>query len=293
MQQYLKDFLFYIASEKGLSKNTIEAYCRDCQSFLDFLALQNMTDLTQIQQGQIIDFLSQLKDQNYATSSISRALMSLKVFFRFLKREQILTNDIAFTIESPRLWQLIPEVLSYREVELLLAQPNSNTAVGSRDKAILEILYASGLRVSEVCSLGLYDVDDSFIRVMGKGSKERIVPIGKKAIEALDHYLLHYRGVMTNEQRQPLFISRFGRPIDRLSIWKMIKKYGRQAGIVKNISPHTLRHSFATHLLDNGADLRIIQEMLGHSHISSTDRYTHVSQSHIQKAFQKFHPKGL
>jgi integrase/recombinase XerD len=284
MDEHLKDFLSYIASEKGLAVNTIEAYQRDNASFMNFLRQNGITSFQEVQQDHIVGFLSFLKSQNFATSSICRALIAIKVMCRFFKREGITPTNASFYLESPKLWQLIPEVLSCEEVDLLLKQPDIETALGARDKAILEVLYASGLRVSEVCTLKINDVDDTFVKVMGKGSKERLVPIGREAIKAVDHYL-NYRDQWESEKQQILFVSIKGNPIDRIAIWRMIKSYAKQAGITKNISPHTMRHSFATHLLDNGADLRVIQEMLGHSNIGSTDRYTHISRTHLQEAF--------
>lgn len=290
MHAHIADFISFIASEKGLAANTIEAYRRDTDYFLTSLKQQGVHTLAALDQQHIITFLSELKSQDYASSSICRALIAIKVLCRFLKREGVTATNVALYLETPKLWQLIPDVLTYEEVESLLQQPDVETPMGARDKAILEVLYASGLRVSEICTLGLYDVEDTYVRVMGKGSKERIVPLGKHALEAVDHYLTHYRGVC-DTPKPPLFISKSGRPIDRILIWKMIKRYAKGAKITKNISPHTLRHSFATHLLDNGADLRVIQEMLGHASISSTDRYTHISRTHLQEAFQAFHPQ--
>lgn len=235
--------------------------------------------------------MAQLKDQAYATASRSRALIAIKVFMAFLKREGILKENVSEHIETPKLWQKIPAVLNCEEVEALLKQPDITTLQGARDKAILEVLYSSGLRVSEVCTLGIYDVADHFVRVRGKGSKERLVPLGKKASDAIDEYIGKFRPE-TEEDKSPLFLSSRGKKMDRQAIWSMIKQYAKQAGITKNISPHTLRHSFATHLLDNGADLRIIQDMLGHASISSTDRYTHVSKAHLRAAFESCHPRG-
>lgn len=290
MNEYLHEFLIYIASEKGLSQNTIEAYQRDAASFLQYLKKSHIQKFTEVQQSHVVNFLADMKAKQYASSSISRALIALKVLFRFLKRENYIENNITLYLETPKLWQLIPEVLTCEEVELLLSQPIINNAIGARDKAILEVLYATGLRVSEVCRLEIYSVDDQFVRIMGKGSKERMVPIGTKAIQAIDYYLSCYRAQYDSEHQKALFVTKTGRQLDRVMVWRMIKQYAKQAGIVKNISPHTLRHSFATHLLDNGADLRVIQEMLGHSNISSTDRYTHISRSHLQESFQAFHP---
>lgn len=283
-----RDFLLYIASEKGLSQNTIEAYARDIQGFTGFVKEEGVDSFREVTESHIIKFLAQLKNQNYASATISRALISCKVLFRFLKREGSVPHNVTLYLDAPKLWQLIPEVLSCEEVELLLSQPDSSHLIGARDRAIMELLYASGLRVSELCQLGIHDVDDDFVRVMGKGRKERVVPLGKKALEAIDFYLSRYRDGCTKEK---MFLSKSGRPIDRVVIWKMVKHYAKTAGIQKNVSPHTLRHSFATHLLDNGADLRVIQEMLGHASIATTDRYTHVSRSHLQEAFDAFHTR--
>lgn len=290
MDENIRDFLSYIASEKGVSPNTVEAYGRDVRSYSAFLNTAGISDVTLVTQEHALRFLGLLQSQGYASSSICRALIAIKVFFRFLKREGDITTNIMHYFDTPKLWQLIPEVMSIQEVERLLEQPDDSTFLGARDKAILEVLYSSGLRVSEVCSLGVYSIDDQFLKVMGKGRKERIVPIGSMALKSVDHYLTHYRTIFDSEQNQVLFLSQKGKPIDRVAVWRMIKTYAKQAGITKTISPHTLRHSFATHLLDNGADLRVIQEMLGHASISSTDRYTHISRSHLQQAFDAHHP---
>lgn len=291
VQEELLDFLSYIASEKGLAQNSIEAYRRDITAFGKYLASQRIYSFSQVQELHIIQFLSHLKCQGYATSSIARGLIAIKVLFRFLKREGIVQTNNALYLETPKLWQIIPEVLTGEEIDQLLKQPDGSTFVGARDKAILEMLYGSGLRVSEMCTLEINAVDDTFVRVKGKGSKERLVPMGSKALSAVDHYLLHYRDGFDSKQ-STLFVTKKGKPIDRVTVWKMIKCYARSAGITKNISPHTLRHSFATHLLDNGADLRVIQEMLGHATISSTDRYTHISRTKLKESFEIFHPRN-
>jgi len=291
MNTTLEDFKIYIASEKGLSRNTIEAYLRDLTAFRNFLESLGVYHPSKITQEHILNFISHLKQQHYATSSMCRSLIAIKVYCRFLKRESITSTNIAIYIETPKLWQLIPEVLSTEEVERLLNGPDAQTPLGARDKALIEVLYASGLRVSELCSLNLYDVDDHFVRVMGKGRKERVVPIGKKALEAVDHYLTHFRSLWESEKQLALFVSNKGQRLDRISVWKMIKHYAKKVKITKTVSPHTLRHSFATHLLDHGAELRVIQEMLGHSSINSTDRYTHVSRRHLQESFTAFHPR--
>lgn len=290
LKKNIDDFIIFIASERGLALNTVDAYRRDVTAFSNFLNSIHVMGWAEVSQLNIIAFLEHLSQQKYAGASISRALMAIKVLFRFFKREGVVSDNPTIYLENPKLWQLIPNVLTNDEVESLLAQPDPETFLGARDKAILEVLYACGLRVSELCALKISDVDDTFIRVLGKGSKERLVPIGRKAIEAIDHSLL-FRDLVDSDRNTLLFVSKSGRPIQRTVVWEMVKKYATQAGILKVISPHTLRHSFATHLLDNGADLRVIQEMLGHSSISSTDRYTHISHSRLQDAFNNFHPR--
>jgi integrase/recombinase XerD len=284
----IADFLSYIASEKGLSLNTVEAYGRDVSRFAHHLHTLGITHFREVKEAHCLSFLKELREQNLASSTIYRMVMAMKVLFRFLKREQIVDTNVGLYLDTPKVWQLIPEVLSYEEVERLLKAPDISTLEGARDRAIFELLYASGLRVSELCTIQIRDLDPTFVKVKGKGGKERLVPIGRKALEAIDFYLLHFRG---EAPEQTLFLSTQGKPIDRITIWKRIKRYAKQVGITKNISPHTLRHSFATHLLDGGADLRVIQELLGHATIATTDRYTHVSQTRLQEAFHNHHPR--
>lgn len=287
----LSDFLSYMGSERGLSPHTLEAYSRDLKMLFELLKMGGKTDLTQVEEGDVIAFLAELKGKEYASSSICRALVAVKMFFRFLKREQVIAADPTLHLDSPKMWQLIPEVLTYQEVDALLQCPDVSDPVGARDKAIFEVIYASGLRVSEVCGLNLIDISEQTVRVKGKGGKERIVPIGQAAIAAVDYYLIHFRKDVADIKDVPLFVTGQGRRIDRMLVWQRIKFYGKRAGIHKVLSPHTLRHSFATHLLENGADLRVIQEMLGHASIATTDRYTHISQQHLSQAFANFHPR--
>jgi len=286
MKPVIADFLSYLASERGLAFHTVAAYGRDLHHFSEKVN----KELLEISDKDILEFLSGLKAKHYASSTLCRYLVSIKVFFRFLKKEGILEKDITLYLDSPKLWQLIPEVMSYSEVDSLLSIPDLTTEIGVRDHALLRLLYASGLRVSELCGLNIHDLDDLFVRVEGKGGKERLVPVAKSAVEAVDRYLTY-----SSHQRDPnelaLFISSRGKRINRIEVWRLVKDYAKKAHITKNISPHTLRHSFATHLLENGADLRIIQEMLGHATIATTDRYTHVSQKHLHEAFKAFHPK--
>ncbi|MGB7977675.1 MAG: site-specific tyrosine recombinase XerD [Chlamydiales bacterium] len=281
------NFLDYILSEKGLSPHTIEAYGRDIGAFKAFLGEKSWQEVVP---EDVLAFLGHLQEKKNAPSSVCRKLVAIKVFFRFLKKEGDIFLDLGRYFDTPKLWQLIPEVLTVSEVDALLAQPQEEDPLGSRDKAILELLYATGMRVSELCGLKLNDLSDTFVKVRGKGKKERLIPVGRKAGEAIDRYLLHHRGEV-KEGNGPLFITSRGKPIDRIAVWSRVKAYARSAGIAKSISPHTLRHSFATHLLENGADLRLIQDMLGHEDIATTDRYTHVSGSRLKTAFKAFHPR--
>ena len=283
MEREIADFLVYLGSEKGLSPHTLAAYGRDLSAFAKYSGKK----VEEVVGDQIIAYFQTLKNKGIASSSLCRALVAIKVFFRFLKREKIISQNPTAFLESPKMWQLIPEVLTIEEVGRFLQAPDIETPIGARDKAIFLVMYASGLRASELCGLNTGDVSDDQVRVRGKGNKERVIPIAATAVAAVDHYLTHFR----MEGDGPLFLSSQGRRMDRVALWERVKFYAKKAGISKSISPHTLRHSFATHLLENGADLRVIQEMLGHANIATTDRYTHISRKHLHEAFEKFHPK--
>lgn len=287
---HIEDFLFYLASERALSKNTVEAYQRDLSYFQEVLQKRGIDDLSLVKEAEIIAFLDRLKEKKLASSSIYRAMVALKSLFRFLRRERLIKSEETLYLDTPKMWQLIPEVLTEKEVQELLNAPNIEDPLGARDRAILEVLYASGLRVSELCGLNISDVDDAFVKVKGKGGKERLVPIAESAVAQIDHYLIHFRGG-SGQKNEALFVSAKGVRLDRIAVWERVKFYAKQISSQKSISPHTLRHSFATHLLENGADLRVIQEMLGHASIATTDRYTHVSQKYLTEAFAKFHPR--
>lgn len=286
-ESLLKDFLDYLSSEKGLASNTLSAYRRDISTFLAFLKSNGKT-VNEVTESFLGSFLEHLVSKRFAPSSRGRSLIALKVFFKFLKREGVLTENPAFYLSSPKLWQMIPEVLSEEEAKALLAAPDLQTKEGARDAAILELLYSCGVRVSELCGLKLNDVEDTFIKVLGKGSKERLVPIGEPAIAALDYYLTQWRG---EDEAVFLFLGKKGHPITRQDVWSLVKQHSQGAGIQKSVTPHTLRHTFATHMLNHGADLRIIQELLGHASISSTERYTHLSKKHLSDAFNRCHPR--
>ena len=269
---------------------TDKSYRQDLNLFFSYLGKR---DFLSLKITDLVDFLCHLKDKGYASSSICHTLMTLKVFFRFLVREEILSKDIAALLSAPKIWQLIPEVLTVEEVEELLKAPSGDDRFSLRDRAILYTMYASGLRVSEVCFLNFFDVEEDRLLVKGKGGKERMVPIAKIAVEAIEKYIQAWEGGWKKcEHSSPLFLSKKNKRIDRVTVWSIVKKYALKSGISKNISPHTLRHSFATHLLESGADLRIIQDMLGHKDISTTDRYTHISKGHLQQSFDTFHPRG-
>jgi len=277
----IEDFTAFLSSEKGLSTHTIEAYIRDVMSFRKHIG----KDFAEAEEKDVLSFLHMLRSY-CQSSSITRKLISLKVFFRFLKKEGAIINNILSSFSSPKIWQLIPDVLSVEEVSDLLDLPDTKSWIGARDKAILELLYATGIRVSECCTLRLMDINDRSIKVEGKGKKQRMVPLGKKASDALDAYL-----AFREDRNEHLFLTVRKKPIDRITIYQRVRFYAKKLGYHRALSPHTLRHSFATHLLENGADLRLIQEMLGHEDISTTDRYTHISDAHLKNAFSSHHPR--
>lgn len=288
MLVYLEDFLTYIASEKGLSLNTIEAYQRDLQGFLKFLNQQTLTSWSSVDQEMIVSYLS-LKKETCAPASLARLLVAIKVFFRFLKREEIIEKNPAALLEIPKIWRKIPTVLSQKEIGLLLDAPLEENKEFYRDRAILELLYACGLRVSELCSLKISDWYEDHVKVKGKGGKERIIPLGKKAQDAIVAYLQKYRSIQDREEF--IFLGRGKRAISRMKVGKIVKQRAEEVGLSKNVHPHTFRHTFATHLLEEGADLRIIQELLGHVNIDTTDRYTQVENSQLRKSFHTCHPR--
>lgn len=294
MKEFIDIFLDYLSAERGLSANTISAYRTDLAKFSNYLAEVGIKSLNEVKRDTIRNFMLRCKDKNLSANSISRALVAIKVFARFLLREKIISKDPADLVDSPKLWSRIPEVLLPIEVERLLAVPDVRSISGMRDKSILELMYATGLRVSEASYLTIPDInlDVGFLRCVGKGSKERVVPLGNKAIIALKRYLEVSRPKLIKRQtNEYLFLNRSGKRLSRQSIWKIIKRSARIAKIKKKIKPHTLRHSFATHLLERGADLRSVQEMLGHSNISTTQIYTHIDKDRLKSIHQRFHPR--
>ena len=296
MNHLVDTFLDHLTVERGLAANTRIAYGDDLAQFVGFLRRRKIDQINSVQRQHITDYLMEQRKRGLTARSVSRHLAAIRMFCRFLHRERLLANDITQTIDSPKLWRTLPHTLDYSEVERLLAAPRPRTKLGLRDRAMIELMYASGLRVSEVSKLGLSEVnlDAGFLRVIGKGDKERIVPVGKQASDWLRRYLGEGRSAFGRNggARAEVFLSSRGTALSSKTIWHLIKKYAHAAGIVKNISPHTLRHSFATHLLENGGDLRVIQEMLGHADIATTQIYTHVDQRRLKDTHYRFHPRS-
>lgn len=294
MQELVENFLNYLSVERGLAQNTLLSYREDLKYYADFLARRKIDALSKTSRNDVINFMLSQKDKGLSANSVARRLAAIKAFYRFLVRERILKEDPTSLIESPKLWKKVPETLSLNEINALLTQPGFKDIQGIRDRAILEALYATGMRVSEAANLKIDNVnlDVGFLRCIGKGQKERIVPLGKKAIHSLKRYLEASRPkLLKNKESGFFFLSRFGKKTSRQSLWKMIKKYARAARIKKPIRPHILRHSFATHLLEGGADLRAVQEMLGHADISTTQVYTHINKDRLKSIHKMFHPR--
>lgn len=295
MRQEIDSFIFFLQMERGLAKNTLDAYRRDLNDFSAFLQRFKVKGWNQVRREEILKYLADLYQRGHAPSTVSRRTAAIRSFYRFLQAEQLTGEDPASALEAPRRGRKLPRVLSVAEVDRMLSQPRVDDSGGLRDKAMLELMYATGLRVSEVTGLNLDDVniEAGYLRCLGKRSKERVVPLGRVAGWWVEEYLRKARGKLTqNRKETALFVNRLGRRMTRQGFWKIIKRYTRRAGINKNISPHTLRHSFATHLLEYGADLRSVQEMLGHADIATTQIYTQINRSHLIEVFKKSHPRA-
>lgn len=294
MDAEVRAFLNYLRVDKGLSKNTLESYRRDVEKFSEFVHQRDL-QMNQIVRQDVVDFLASLYRRGLDSRSVARNLATLRHFFRFAVLEGYITNDPAMTIESPKTVQSLPQFLSVEEVELLLQQPDVNDVVGIRDRAMIELMYSTGIRVSELCGIRLNDLkmDPGCLRCVGKGDKERIVPVGRQALAAAQHYLRLSRPKLLREAISPfLFLTPRGKPMNRIAFWSLLAAYGRKAGLRKSLNPHMLRHSFATHLLDRGADLRSVQMMLGHSDISTTQIYTHVVEERLKQVYKAHHPRA-
>jgi len=294
MKKLLDEFLNYLSVERGLSKNTISSYGSDLLSFINYLESKGVIGMEKIKRDDITQYLLHQKDKGLSGNSVSRALVAIKMFYKFLTQERFITNDVAGILESPKLIRPLPNVLDIAEVAKLLHAPDIRNWIGIRDKAALELMYATGMRVSEMVELGTatLNLDVGFIKCKGKGDKERMVPIGSAARNAISRYMEKVRpSLLKNKSDGHLFLTRLGKKVSRQSFWKMMKKYAKMARIRKEITPHTLRHSFATHLLERGADLRVVQEMLGHSDIATTQIYTHIDRGRLKSIHKQFHPR--
>ncbi len=295
MNHYLDHYLNYLAVERGLARNTLDAYGRDLARYLDYLEKSRIATLAEISPAVVLRFLGHLKKDGLSPRSRARSLAALRTFHKFLVREKLAADNPTDQVVSPKSLTALPHTLSPFDVDSLLASPKGETPLAWRDRAMLEILYATGLRVSELVSLKLGDLqmDVGYLVAFGKRSKQRIVPLGEAAIAALRDYLQHGRpGLDKQRGSHYLFLNRSGEGLTRQGFWKIIKRRAREAGIRQSITPHTMRHSFATHLLENGADLRSVQAMLGHADISTTQIYTHVTRERLRQLHAQHHPRG-
>ncbi|NLW24288.1 MAG: site-specific tyrosine recombinase XerD [Clostridia bacterium] len=295
MNKLVKEFLDYLLIERGLADNTIVSYEKDLQNFLQFLNKVSVKDLEKLEKEHILAYLVHLKKMKRAAATIARRTAALKTFFNFLYQEGYIVNNLGENLEGPKKEKKLPDFLSVKEMDKLLAIPQLNTVQGVRDKAMLELLYATGMRVSELINLDLHNLnlEMAYVRCWGKGSKERIIPIGSQAVSSLNTYLQWGRNkLLKNPREQALFLNQHGKRLTRQGFWKILKKYVKLAGIEKKITPHVFRHSFATHLLENGADLRVVQEMLGHADISTTQIYTHLTTKRISQVYNDAHPRA-
>ncbi len=293
---HLPNFLNYLRAECGLSDNTVVAYGRDLARFNEWYRTHGPARLQQVELSLFSNYLGDLNERKYAATSVARHLVSIKMFFRYLVLEGILPESIVELVNSPKLWQHLPKVLSPDMVDRLLAAPAREDRYPLRDRALLCLLYATGCRASEVCTMALRDIqlDEGYCRCVGKGNKERLVSLNPVARAAVEAYLQHERPKLARESEQgsPLLVSRGGRSLSRITVWKLVKRYAGRIGASRTISPHTLRHSFATHMLAGGAEIRALQELLGHASIRTTQIYTQVEHSRLKSIHEKCHPRG-
>ena len=296
MQDQLADYLHFLRVERGLVENTIKSYSQDLTTFSEYLMSQQITDYRVVDRYVLLNYLQYLDEAGKSRNTIIHSVSSLRKFFQYLAQMHAIDTDPMLKIDTPKRAQHLPQVLSPREVERLLAVPKLNTPLGLRDRTLLEVMYATGLRVSETINLTMDDLhlDLGLIQTIGKGDKERIIPIGDVAIDFITRYLKTARPKLVSAKRRNsyLFINNHGGKLSRQGVWKNLKAEVKAAGIEKNVTPHTLRHSFATHILENGADLRVVQELLGHADISTTQIYTHVSHKHLTEVYNKYHPRA-
>lgn len=289
----LRLFLEYLAVEKGLAGNTIQSYARDIRKLVDLLKARKVP-LPRVTEETLVGFIHAESQAGLSARSLARLISALRSFFRFLVLSGLVSKDATAQLTTPSTWLALPKFLTVAEAEALLHSPDGKKPHGVRDRAMLEVLYGSGLRVSELATLKLAEINlgDGFLVCRGKGGKERVVPLGRSACAAIKRYLAEVRPRLDGGGREELFLSRRGRPFTRQGIWKLLRRHAAAAGLAAKISPHVLRHSFATHLLERGADLRSVQLMLGHSQITTTQIYTHVSRERLRRVYDKFHPRA-
>ena len=295
MYHHVDIYLNFLAVEKGVSPNTLEAYSRDLKRYVEFVEQEGIKGIREIYSDTVISFLGNLKDSGLAASSVNRSLAAIRGFYLYLLTEKVIDENPVANIELARVWMHLPDTLSREEMNLLLKQPGTKTPLAVRETAMLELLYATGIRVSEIVSLSMSNINwqAGYLIVVGKGNKERIVPIGRAAFDCLTRYVESSRRKLSGKRSvNTIFLNRSGTGLTRQGFWKIIKKYVKKAGLQKKIYPHTFRHSFATHLLEGGADLRSVQVMLGHADISTTQIYTHVTRERLKKIHKKYHPRG-
>lgn len=296
MEHEITEFLHYIRVERGLSTNTIQSYQRDLKQYEQYMKnVEGIKSIGEIDRPTILHFLYHLKEQGRAETTVARMIASIRAFHQFALREKLAELDPSVHLDIPKAAKRLPKVLSLEEVEALLAAPTGNDVFAIRNRALLETLYATGMRVSELLHLTVTDthLTMGFVRCVGKGNKERIIPLGSAATKAIAYYLEHSRlSLMKKHRHDFLFVNHLGKPLSRQGFWKVLKQLASRARIEKELTPHTLRHSFATHLLENGADLRAVQEMLGHADISTTQIYTHVTKARMKDVYAQYHPRA-
>lgn len=295
LDYYIDRYLTHLKVERHLSANTLESYAHNLRRFSEFISRKGVNKAKDVKENHLLEFLVLLHKEKITSRSVARYLSALRGFFKFLIKEKILDKSPLAHIESPARWKKLPKYLTLSQVDELIAQPNQKTNLGLRDHAIIQLMYASGLRISEISSLTMErtNLQQGYVIILGKGSKERVVPIGRVALSALDEYLKDARpALLKGKINDHVFISHKGTNISRKRLWEIIKAAARRTGIKINVTPHMLRHSFATHLLERGADLRSVQTMLGHTDIATTEIYTHITSTHLKEIYRKFHPRA-
>lgn len=296
MRELLTKYFNYFLIERGIAQNTLESYGRDLRRFVSFVEeKRKVTDIKDVNPESVVEYLKHIRNEGLASNSMNRALAALRGFYKYLLREKIINENPLANIELAKVWMKLPDTISKEEMKTILAQPGDQTITAIRNTAMLELLYATGIRVSELINLTMNSVNwqVGFLVVMGKGSKERIVPVGKIAYDCTRRYVDEARPqLMQKKSTDVLFLNRFGKKFTRQGFWKIVVGYARQTGLQKKVYPHTFRHSFASHLLEGGADLRTVQVMLGHSDISTTQIYTHVTREKLREIHHKYHPRG-